>query len=92
MSYKAKLIYRVPSLQEGVTRIFDIPGRLKDDFVVTRVPNKKSERDVTDSSDSIADGIKAIVRASDQLNREMSVVGNKKRAIVRSKRPNSSSQ
>lgn len=92
MSYKTRLIYRVPSLQEGVTRIFDIPGRLKDDFVVTRVPNKKSERDVTDSSDSIAEGIKAIVRASDRLNREMSVVGNKKRAIIRAKGQNSSSQ
>jgi hypothetical protein len=92
MSYKARLVYRLPSLQEGVTRIFDIPGRLKDDFVVTRVPNKKSERDVTASSDSIACGIKAIIRASDRVIQEMSVVGDKKRAIVRSKRPNSSSR
>ena len=34
MSHRTRLIYRIPSFKEGITRIFDISGGIKDDFAV----------------------------------------------------------
>ena len=34
MSHKTRPIYRIPSFKEGITRIFDISGGIKDDFAV----------------------------------------------------------
>ena len=40
MAHRTRLIYRIPSFKEGITRIFDLSGGIKDDFAVVSVPKK----------------------------------------------------
>lgn len=92
MPYISKLIYKVPSFQEGIARVFDIPGRIKDDFTVARVQSKRPDVGVSGSTDPIEYGVKAINKASARIDREMTIAGNQKRTPARLKYPNSESK
>jgi hypothetical protein len=82
MSHRTRLIYRIPSLKEGIARNFDISGRLKDDFAVVSVPKKHDSVQAKDY-DPLKKGDRAFVLASAKINKTMATVGNRMRLQVK---------
>jgi hypothetical protein len=64
MSHRTRLIYRIPSFKEGITRIFDISGGIKDDFaVVAEKYDSVQEKD----HDPLKEGDRAFALASEKI-------------------------
>lgn len=82
MSHRTRLIYRIPSLKEGITRIFDLSGGIKDDFSVVSVP-KKNDAVREKFYDPLQEGDRAFVLASKKINKTMATVGNRMRLQVK---------
>ena len=58
MLQKTRLTYRTPSFKEGITRIFDFVGAMKDDFEVISITSDKGNPDITQVSDPLQQGHK----------------------------------
>jgi hypothetical protein len=82
MSHKTRLIYRIPSFKEGITRIFDFSSGIKDDFAVVSVP-KKHDSVQAKAHDPLKEGDRAFVLASEKINGTMGTVGDRMRSKVR---------
>jgi hypothetical protein len=61
MSHKTRPIYRIPSFKEGITRIFDLSGGIKDDFDVVSVP-KKHDSVQAKAHDPLKEGDRGLIR------------------------------
>jgi len=59
MSHTTRLIYRIPSFKEGVTRIFDISGGIKDDFAVVA---EKHDAIRAKDHDPLKEGDRGLIR------------------------------
>lgn len=84
MRSKIKLIYRDPSFLEGVSRLFDIPGVLRDDVVVVSVRSGRRSRakGSTQEQSQVRAGARAIDRSSTRVNKSMSHVAGRVRPVV----------
>jgi hypothetical protein len=80
MSHRTRLIYRIPSFKEGITRIFDISGGIKDDFAVVA---EKHDSIQAKDHDPLREGDRAFVLASEKINGTMGTVGDRMRSKVR---------
>ena len=80
MSHRTRLIYRIPSFKEGITRIFDISDGIKDDFAVVA---EKHDSVQAKDYDPLKEGDRAFVLASEKINRAMLTVGNRMRLQVK---------
>ncbi len=83
MSHRTKLIYRTPSFKEGITRIFDISGGIKDDFDVVSVVPEKHDSVQAKDYDPLKEGDRAFMLASAKINKTMATVGNRMRLQVK---------
>ena len=83
MSHKTRLIYRVPSFKEGITRIFDFSGGIKDDFAVLSVVAEKHDSLQAKAHDPLKKGDRAFVLASAKINKTMATVGDRMRVQVK---------
>lgn len=59
MSHKTRPIYRIPSFKEGITRIFDLSGGIKDDFVVVA---EKHDSVQAKAHDPLKEGDRGLIR------------------------------
>lgn len=83
MSHKTRLIYRIPSFKEGITRIFDFSGGIKDDFAVLSVVSEKHDSVQAKDHDPLREGDRAFVLASAKINKTMATIGDRMRSKVR---------
>jgi hypothetical protein len=60
MLHKTGLTYRTPSFKEGITRIFDFTGAMKDDFEVISITSDKGDPAITQVSDPLQEGHRLI--------------------------------
>lgn len=89
MSHKTRLIYRMPSFKEGITRIFDLSGGIKDDFAVLSVVSEKHDAIQAKAHDPLKKGDRAFVLASAKINKTMATVGDRMRLQVKKKQKQS---
>jgi hypothetical protein len=74
VSTRTKLRYRIPSIKEGITRLFDIRGNMRDSFSVALTIKKNNNITIVSSrSFNIAAG---------KVNQEMANVGDKMRSHI----------
>lgn len=83
MSHRTRLIYRIPSFKEGITRIFDISGGIKDDFAVLSVVAEKHDSIKANDNDPLKEGDRAFVLAFKKINKAMGTVGDRMRLQVK---------
>jgi hypothetical protein len=80
MSHRTRLIYRIPSFKEGITRIFDISGGIKDDFAVVA---EKHDSVQAKDYDPLKEGDRAFALACEKINKTMATVGDQMTSKVR---------
>jgi hypothetical protein len=73
----------VPSFKEGITRIFDLSGGIKDDFAVLSVVAEKHDSLQAKAHDPLKKGDRAFVLASEKINQTMATVGTRMRLQVK---------
>ncbi|MBJ7901335.1 MAG: hypothetical protein GC158_15760 [Cyanobacteria bacterium RI_101] len=75
MLVKTQLRYRMPSIKEGLARLFDIQGSMKDSFSVVFVKKQTANEMM-----ALNDG--AFRRAAERLNDTRASLGHKMRTIA----------
>ena len=62
MSHRTRLIYRITSFKEGITRIFDFSGGIKDDFAVLSVVSEKHDSVQAKAHDPLKEGDRGSIK------------------------------